>query len=183
MDQKQCFEYYINARGWEVDRALLVQFIAEINTQHEVTDNFLKWGIYKLIEKMKDHKSATIYPQSHVCQETLQLAQRILADRILKTATPNKSYHGFTCPMCGSHMFGTFKLPSLKSFSSRYSDQYAPGTSVGICHAHGHTGNHCDFHWDRSNKEHETIAIYEMPYEEYMNGFILTKTNETNGSV
>jgi hypothetical protein len=63
-------------------------------------------------------------------------------------------YHGFTCPECGRHEFGTSPLPN--------------GVMVGHCHGHQHSGNGCTFKWDRKNAEDEKNVFYDMTREEWM---------------
>lgn len=63
-------------------------------------------------------------------------------------------YHGFTCPNCGRHEFGTSSLPN--------------GVSVGSCHGHEYSGNGCTFKWDRNNEADEAAAFYTMTREEWM---------------
>lgn len=71
-------------------------------------------------------------------------------------------YHGFTCPNCGSHYFGTYKHHSAMG------DQYPHGTSVGCCHAHHHDpSSTCRFTWNRDDKEAEDKAIYHQTKEEW----------------
>jgi hypothetical protein len=63
-------------------------------------------------------------------------------------------YHGFTCPECGRHEFGTSPLPN--------------GVSIGHCHGHQHSGNGCTFKWDRNNKEDEKNVFYNMTRDEWI---------------
>lgn len=71
-------------------------------------------------------------------------------------------YHGFTCPECGSHMFGTHKHHQAMG------DKYAPGTSVGSCHAHHHGPSECRFEWNRDDAQAESACMYEQSEEEWL---------------
>lgn len=70
-------------------------------------------------------------------------------------------YHGFTCPDCGSHFFGTSKVP--KGFFKDHPE----ATRVGHCHANAHTGNGCKFSWNRDDQEMEDKCIYNQTPEEW----------------
>jgi predicted RNA-binding Zn-ribbon protein involved in translation (DUF1610 family) len=77
-------------------------------------------------------------------------------------------YSGFTCPNCGSHFFGTTTWFAKMNRDLVYSYvNYEPGTQVGFCHAHQHTGNGCRFTWDRSDPVQETQCLYKLSSEEY----------------
>jgi len=74
-------------------------------------------------------------------------------------------YHGFTCPDCGSHYFGTH------THHRAMGEKYEHGTKVGKCNAHQHTGNGCAFEWNRDDPEAEAIAMYKQTPEEWMASF------------
>ena len=74
-------------------------------------------------------------------------------------------YHGFTCPDCGSHYFGTH------THHRAMGDKYEHGTKVGKCHEHQHSGNGCTFEWNRGDPEAEAVAMYEQTPEEWMASF------------
>lgn len=68
---------------------------------------------------------------------------------------PNgKSYHGFTCPNCGRHEFGTSSFPN--------------GVTIGHCHGNSYAANGCTFSWDRSNQADEDNAVHTMTSAEWM---------------
>lgn len=71
-------------------------------------------------------------------------------------------YHGFTCPKCGSHYFGTHKHYAVMG------SKYKAGTMVGTCHENLHSGNGCAFEWDRSDVAAESACMYEQTPEEWM---------------
>jgi hypothetical protein len=60
---------------------------------------------------------------------------------------------GFTCPMCGSHYFGTSMHP--------------PGTNTGHCKENHYSGNGCRFVWDRSDENEERAVMYEPTRDEW----------------
>ncbi len=70
-------------------------------------------------------------------------------------------HHGFTCPNCGSHFFGTYR------YEAAMGDKYKSGTQVGKCNRHQHELSDCRFEWDRSNIEQESTAMYEQTKEEW----------------
>lgn len=88
--------------------------------------------------------------------------ERLKAQWLAKTTTgfephPDaKKYHGFTCPNCGRHEFGTSPLPD--------------GTLIGNCHGASYAAESagCTFSWDRNNAQDEKNAIYSMSREEWM---------------
>lgn len=53
-------------------------------------------------------------------------------------------YHGFTCPECGRHEFGTSSFPN--------------GVMIGHCHGNSYSNNGCTFSWDRKNFDDENNA-------------------------
>lgn len=75
-------------------------------------------------------------------------------------------YHGFTCPECGSHMFGTH-IHHTKFMG----DKYPQGTRVGTCNENQHSGNRCTFEWNRDDPAAEASAMYEQTREEWMASF------------
>lgn len=75
-------------------------------------------------------------------------------------------YHGFTCPECGSHNFGTHTHRILFM-----GDKYPEGTKVGKCHENQHTGNGCQFEWNRDDPVVEAECIYHQTHEEWMAQF------------
>lgn len=85
-----------------------------------------------------------------------EIGRRFLANTKTGFAPhPKKTeYHGFTCPECGRHEFGTSGLPS--------------GVSVGHCHGHQHSGNGCTFSWDRNNAVDEANVFHHQTREEWM---------------
>jgi hypothetical protein len=85
-----------------------------------------------------------------------EISARLLSDTStgFSRHADGSSYHGFTCPTCGSHYFGTHSLPN--------------GTSVGKCHAHQHTGNGCTFSWDRTNASDEGNVMHYLSYDEWL---------------
>lgn len=74
-------------------------------------------------------------------------------------------YHGFTCPECGSHMFGTY------TYQPSMGRKYPAGTRVGMCHENQHSGNGCRFEWDRSDPESESAVMYVQTLQEWMAAF------------
>lgn len=62
-------------------------------------------------------------------------------------------YHGFTCPNCGRHEFGTNSMPN--------------GVSVGSCHGNSYSGNGCTFMWDRNKPEDEENVFYHQTPAEW----------------
>lgn len=58
-------------------------------------------------------------------------------------------YHGFTCPQCGGHLFGTATWPNK--------------SSVGHCNTPT-----CGYKWDRSDKAAEDAVIQYLTHEEWM---------------
>lgn len=67
-------------------------------------------------------------------------------------------YHGFTCPKCGSHFFGTSVLRGPDGQKQTF----------GRCHENQYSANGCDFTWDRDDAEAEAKAMYEQTKEEWM---------------
>lgn len=75
---------------------------------------------------------------------------------------PTKSrYHGFTCPQCGSHYFGTGRYLSVMG------DKYEHNTQVGYCQAWQHEPSDCRYEWNRDNKEQEAACMYQQTAEEW----------------
>ncbi len=74
-------------------------------------------------------------------------------------------YHGFTCPNCGSHMFGTH------THHRAMGDKYPHGARVGQCNEHQHSGNGCTFEWNRDVAESEESCMYVQTREEWMASF------------
>lgn len=66
-------------------------------------------------------------------------------------------YHGFTCPNCGRHEFGTNPLPG--------------GVEIGVCHGNQYAGNQCDFTWNRNNEQDENNCFHNMTREQWMETF------------
>lgn len=79
-----------------------------------------------------------------------------------QAATPR--YHGFTCPECGHHEFGTYTWPAAMG------TLFPAGTSVGSCHSHQHHGTGCKFKWNRDDPDAESKAMYEQTPEEWAQG-------------
>lgn len=70
-------------------------------------------------------------------------------------------HHGFTCPNCGSHYFGTY------TYIDRMGTKFPHGTRVGECHAHHHAPSTCRFEWDRGDSSVESQVMYEQTEEEW----------------
>ena len=64
-------------------------------------------------------------------------------------------YHGFTCPKCASHYFGT---------SSMGKD--AP--KIGKCNENQYSRNGCTYEWRRDDAEAEAACMYQMTREEFV---------------
>lgn len=71
-------------------------------------------------------------------------------------------YHGFTCPECGSHYFGTSNWH---------------GVLTGHCHGDQHTGSGCGFTWDRTDKAEEARCMYEQTLEEWAASYVAPDLN------
>jgi predicted RNA-binding Zn-ribbon protein involved in translation (DUF1610 family) len=82
----------------------------------------------------------------------------------MTTASPTPRYHGFTCPNCGSHMFGTHTHYRLMG------DKYPHGTSVGQCQAFHHSQTDCRFEWNRDDPKAEAECMYEQTETEWQAG-------------
>ena len=63
-------------------------------------------------------------------------------------------YHGFTCPKCGSHYFGTSRM-----------GKDAP--QVGRCNENQHSGNGCTYEWRRDDADADAACMYEMTEDEF----------------
>lgn len=70
-------------------------------------------------------------------------------------------HHGFTCPNCGSHRFGTY------TYRAQFGSKYPPGTQVGHCNEHGNSGNGCEFTWNRNDKAAEDACMYAQTEQEW----------------
>ncbi len=70
-------------------------------------------------------------------------------------------HHGFTCPACGSHFFGTRKHYAVMG------DAYPTGTAVGMCNARQHQPSTCGFEWNRDDPQAEAQCMYEQTPEEW----------------
>lgn len=71
-------------------------------------------------------------------------------------------FHGFTCPSCGSHMFGTHK--NLGSVTN----QYPAGAAIGSCQGFQDTPSECRFTWNRADSAIESQCLYSQTREEWM---------------
>lgn len=94
------------------------------------------------------------------------------------TATPSVAtarHHGFTCPNCGSHYFGTFTNEAVRPGGALIDPNFPKQASVGHCNEHGHTGNGCQFRWNRNDAEMEAKCIYEQTLEEWMADYDLRR--------
>jgi len=60
---------------------------------------------------------------------------------------------GFTCPLCGSHHFGTSLHP--------------PGTNTGHCNENQYSGNGCKFIWNRDAEDEEQACMFEPTEAEW----------------
>lgn len=78
-----------------------------------------------------------------------------------QTTSTAPRYHGFTCPKCGSHMFGTHKQHESMG------DAYPHGTSVGSCHAYVQGQGKCRFQWNRDDPKAEAEAMYTQSPDEW----------------
>lgn len=72
-------------------------------------------------------------------------------------------YHGFTCPKCGSHHFGTHKEINPKDGRE---------VTIGSCHARlGYNNpdrnNSCNFSWNRMIPQQEELVMYFQSSEEW----------------
>ena len=77
-------------------------------------------------------------------------------------------YNGFTCPKCGSHMFGTHI--NHKTFNG---DKFPENARIGNCNENEYSLNECDFQWNRDiPEEEEAKAMYRQTPEEYLASFI-----------
>lgn len=74
-----------------------------------------------------------------------------------KLTKQSDRYQGFTCPNCGSHNFGTHTHRVL--FMGK---KYPEGTKVGKCHENQHTGNGCQFEWNRNDPVVEDQCMYQQ---------------------
>lgn len=83
-------------------------------------------------------------------------------------------YSGFTCPNCGSHLFGSFKWHSVMEgghYVSIDGRKPASGDLIGTCH--GTTGGEeravtldCHYRWNREDPTVEDRAMYHRPVNE-----------------
>ena len=71
-------------------------------------------------------------------------------------------HHGFTCPKCGSHMFGTHMHHSVMG------DKYPHGASVGKCQGYLHEASDCRYEWRRDDASAEAECMYEQTPQEWM---------------
>lgn len=74
-------------------------------------------------------------------------------------------HNGFTCPKCGSHMFGTTK--NFRGFFKNFPE----GVRVGQCNEHQYSLNNCEFVWNRDDPEQESQVMYQQTREEWMSQF------------
>ena len=75
-------------------------------------------------------------------------------------------HHGFTCPNCGSHAFGTFK------YHPAMGKQYPADTRVGSCHEHYSTSEStCRFTWNRDDYLAESQCMYEQSEAEWQDAY------------
>jgi hypothetical protein len=80
----------------------------------------------------------------------LEAATSIALEGVVREFEPHplhQKHNGFTCPDCGSHLFGTISLPN--------------GVSIGCCH---NTAANCHFKWDRRDVRSENNAVNEIPF-------------------
>lgn len=82
-----------------------------------------------------------------------------ISQDIIETRKLTPRYHGFTCPECGSHMFGTIMKPD--------------GTKIGLCHENNYSGNGCSFTWNRKDPDMESKVMYKQTRAEWLAGFDL----------
>lgn len=70
-------------------------------------------------------------------------------------------HHGFTCPNCGSHFFGTYRHHRTMG------DKYPHDTSVGNCQEYLHAKSACRFQWNRDDAVAEAECMYTQTPEEW----------------
>ena len=70
-------------------------------------------------------------------------------------------YHGFTCPNCGSHAFGTHTHFEVMG------PAHPPGSRVGTCQAYLHEQSDCRFSWNRGDEQAEAQCMYTQTPEEW----------------
>lgn len=87
-------------------------------------------------------------------------------------SAPEPKYHGFTCPQCGSHKFGT----------SRFKDETGKNQHRGYCHEDQYTRNGCRFSWDRDNPDEEKAAMYSQTEEEWMQSYYDNQQGSKEGA-
>lgn len=75
-------------------------------------------------------------------------------------------YSGFTCPVCGSHMFGSFR--NLSHNGRLPYQQYPEGAIIGYCNENQYSFNGCNFIFNRDDKQQENACIYEMSLKEHI---------------
>ena len=63
-------------------------------------------------------------------------------------------YHGFTCPKCGSHYFGTSRMGKDEQ-------------QIGRCHENQYSRNGCTYQWRRDDYAAEAACMYQMTAEEF----------------
>jgi len=85
-------------------------------------------------------------------------------------------FHGFTCPQCSSHMFGSFK------YNSAMGDEFPAGTFVGRCNGSAHYEPKakeigCKFQWNRDDPKAEAAVIYHPSEEEWVATFKAKSSN------
>lgn len=94
-------------------------------------------------------------------------------------------HHGFTCPQCGSHYFGTHVHHRVMG------DKYPHLTRVGQCGARRHdASSQCKFEWNRDDsiQEHECIymqtpAEWEQSYHAWLKEIDSEKPTTTRSSL
>lgn len=85
-------------------------------------------------------------------------------------------YHGFTCPVCGGHSFGTSNIPNTEYTRGEKGLQehlkpFELGVKLGNCQSVTSKGM-CDFRWDRDD------PIAEMACMDYLTRPELLKAME-----
>ena len=87
----------------------------------------------------------------------------------MNTEQNQPRYHGFTCPNCGGHRFGSFK------WHEKMGGKYPHMTFIGRCHENTYTNNDCTFEWVRDDPVQESACMYKQSKEEWMAEWEKTK--------
>lgn len=86
----------------------------------------------------------------------------------LKPHATREQHHGFTCPSCGGHRFGTCST-NFKPHGANelLYPQFPQGVSVGHCNEYLEGFKRCGFTWNRNDPEQEKACLHFMTMEQW----------------